>query len=186
VGLGVVAFGFLLLTHRNLSFIDVDMLSRRDWAHVVGGVLAMFLILAVIAVTTSLLEIPSTQHSLIEVATRQPHILLYFIPLSWLAIGPGEELLARNIIQKLLYGAYSRTGAVLVATLIFTVIHVPAYATGTAAATFATLVRLFAISLVLGVVYERTENVIVPALVHGTYNAIQFGLAYVAITAGYI
>jgi hypothetical protein len=67
---------------------------------------------------------------------------------------------------------------VLVGTLVFTAIHLPAYATGPPPAIFATLLRLFAISLVLGVVYERTEKVVVPALVHGTYNAVQFAVAY--------
>jgi hypothetical protein len=186
IGLGVVAVGYLVSTDRDFSFIDLDMLSRRDWGYVIGGVLSMFIILGVIAIITTKLGVPSTQHTLIDIAKEQPHILLYFIPLSWLAIGPGEELLSRNIIQKVLYEAYSRRSAILVATLVFTVIHLPAYATGGAAATFATLIRLFSISLVLGVVYERTENILVAALVHGTYDAIQFGLAYLAISGGYI
>jgi CAAX amino terminal protease family. len=101
-------------------------------------------------------------------------------------IGPGEELLSRNIVQKHLYDGFSRPAAVVVGTAIFAAIHLPAYATGPPPAVFATLLQLFGISLVLGVVYERTENVVVPALVHGTYNAVQFGFAYLAITSGLI
>lgn len=186
IGLGLVSLGFLAVTDNDRTFIDVRWLSRREWVYVVVGVIAMYVILFGMGLLANALGLPSTQHGLIENARDNPEMLLLFIPLSWLAIGPGEELLNRNIIQKHLYEAYSRHAAVLVATVVFTLIHLPAYATGPAGAIFTTLLRLFAISLVLGVVYERTENVVVSALVHGTYDAIQFGLAYVALTGGYI
>ncbi|AOW79345.1 hypothetical protein HTSR_0137 [Halodesulfurarchaeum formicicum] len=184
VGLGVVAVGYVIRTDRGWDFFDVAWPTRRDWLYVIGGTIAMFVILGVSGWLAELVGVPSVEHGLIEQAREDPVILLAFIPLSWLAIGPGEELLSRNVVQKHLYDAFSRPSAVIVATVVFTVIHLPAYATGPPPAIFATLLRLFGISLVLGVVYERTENVVVPALVHGTYDAIQFGLAYVAITAG--
>lgn len=184
VGLGIVAVGFLRIRGLGFEYIDVTWLDRRDWLYVVGGIVAMYVVLIAVGALSSFLGIPSTEHGLIEAARGDPSILLYFIPLSWLAIGPGEELLSRNIVQKYLYDSFSRRSAVFVGTLVFTAIHLPAYSTGGPAAIFATLLRLFAISLVLGIVYERTENVVVAALVHGTYNAIQFGLAYVALTTG--
>lgn len=186
IGLGVVAIGFLTATDYDLTFIDVEWLDRRDWAYVIGGVVAMYAVLFGLAAFFNALGLPSAQHGLIDQARDDPALLLAFIPLSLLAIGPGEELLNRNIVQKYLYDAFSRPSAILIATLIFTVIHIPAYSTAGAAAVFTTLLRLFGISLVLGIVYERTENVIVAALVHGAYNAIQFALAYVALTRGFI
>ncbi|MFW5937838.1 MAG: CPBP family intramembrane glutamic endopeptidase [Halanaeroarchaeum sp.] len=184
VGLAIVAVGYLRVRDLGLGYIDVQWLDRRDWLYVAGGIVAMYVVLLAVGALSSWLGIPSTEHGLIEAARGEPSILLWFIPLSWLAIGPGEELLSRNVVQKYLYDSFSRRSAVLVGTLVFTAIHLPAYSTGGAAAIFATLVRLFAISLVLGIVYERTENVVVAALVHGTYDAIQFGLAYVALTTG--
>ena len=38
------------------------------------------------------------------------------------------------------------------------------------------VVVLTGVSVVLGYVYERTENLAVPALVHGLYDAVQFVL----------
>ncbi|MFB6069398.1 MAG: lysostaphin resistance A-like protein [Halanaeroarchaeum sp.] len=184
VGLGVVAVGYTRYRDVGLAYFDVRWPDRREWLHVAGGVVAMYVVLLAIGSLTSALGIPSTQHSIIAAARENPALLLPFVPLSWLAIGPGEELLSRNVVQKSLYDSYSRRSAVVVGTVVFTLIHLPAYATGGPAPIFATLVRLFAISLVLGVVYERTENVVVAALVHGTYDAIQFGLAYVALTSG--
>lgn len=184
IGLGVVAVGYVHVTDRDRSFFDVGWPTRRGWLYVVGGTLAMFLILGATGLLTEVLGVPSAEHGLLDQARETPLLLLAFVPLSWLVIGPGEELLSRNVVQKHLYDGYSRTGAVVVGTAVFAAIHLPAYATGPPPAIFATLLQLFGISLVLGVVYERTENVVVPALVHGTYNAVQFAIAYVAITAG--
>ncbi|MDZ7850042.1 MAG: type II CAAX endopeptidase family protein [Halodesulfurarchaeum sp.] len=184
LGLGVVAVGYLVLTDRGWSFIDIALPTKRGWLYVIGGTITMFVLLGGLGALTEVLGIPSAEHGLVEQAREAPLLLLAFVPLSWFVIGPGEELLSRNIVQKHLYDGFSRPAAVLVGTLVFTAIHLPAYATGPPPAIFATLIQLFVISLVLGIVYERTENVVVPALVHGTYNAVQFGLAYLAITAG--
>ena len=185
VGLGLVAAGYIHLTARDWSFIDLGWPNTRGWLYVIGGTLGMFAVLVVSGWITGLLGIPSAEHGIIEASQDTPALLLVFVPLSWLAIGPGEELLSRNIVQKHLYDSFSRPAAVLVGTMVFTAIHLPAYATGPPPAIFATLLRLFAISLVLGVVYERTENVVVPALVHGTYNAVQFAVAYL-LAAGLV
>lgn len=184
VGLGVVAVGYLWRTDRDWSFLDIAMPTHRGWLYVIGGTLTMFLVLGASGLLTEALGIPSAEHGLLEQAREAPMLLLAFVPLSFLVIGPGEELLSRNIVQKHLYDGYSRLSAVIVGTGVFAAIHLPAYATGPPPAIFATLVQLFGISLVLGVVYERTDNVVVPAVVHGTYNAVQFVFAYVAITSG--
>lgn len=184
VGLAVVAVGYLLRTDRSWEFLDIAVPSRRGWLYVIGGTVSMFAILALTGAITGFLGIPSAEHGLVEQARDAPLVLLAFVPLSWLVIGPGEELLSRNIVQKHLYDGFSRPAAVVVGTAVFAAIHLPAYATGPPPAVFATLLQLFGISLVLGIVYERTENVVVPALVHGTYNAIQFAVAYFAITSG--
>jgi membrane protease YdiL (CAAX protease family) len=37
---------------------------------------------------------------------------------------------------------------------------------------------------ILGFVYEQTDNLVVPALIHGVYNAILFSLLYVQVSGG--
>jgi membrane protease YdiL (CAAX protease family) len=39
-------------------------------------------------------------------------------------------------------------------------------------------------ALVFGTVYELTENLVVPAMVHGAYNATLFTLLYLALRFG--
>jgi membrane protease YdiL (CAAX protease family) len=130
------------------------------------------------------LGVESTTHSLIRAAQDNPGILLALVPLSYLVVGPGEELLYRNVVQKSLSTEFSPPGAVVVASAIFAAVHLPAYAdpSGSALAVLNTLAVVFVLSLILGALYERTENVAVSALVHGSFNAIAFLVTYVEIT----
>lgn len=89
----------------------------------------------------------------------------------------------RNVVQKRLYGTFSRRGAVVAASVVFTLTHLPAYATpgASALALGVTLARLCCVALVLGAVYERTDSVVASALVHGCFDAVQFGLLFYAL-----
>lgn len=35
---------------------------------------------------------------------------------------------------------------------------------------------------VLGLVYEKSENLVVPAAIHGLFNTVQFAVAYATVT----
>jgi len=65
--------------------------------------------------------------------------------------------------------------------VIFARIHITAYAGGSPAQVVGSLGIVFTLSVLLGWIYARTEKLLVPALVHGVYNAIQFGWLYVEI-----
>ena len=41
---------------------------------------------------------------------------------------------------------------------------------------------VFLLALVLGVSYEYSDNIVVPSVIHGTFNAVQFGGAYLLST----
>jgi membrane protease YdiL (CAAX protease family) len=131
-------------------------------------------------VVVTAFSLPQSSHGLVETARQHPEILPPLAVVSLLFIGPGEELLARNGVQKFLYGAYSRAGAVVVASFVFGAAHLLSYAGGGVApgAVLVTLTRVFLVSLVLGVAYERTDDLFAPVVVHGVYDAVQFGIAY--------
>lgn len=107
-------------------------------------------------------------------------IALVFLPLSIFVVGPAEEFLYRGIIQTRLRELFDAGIAIAVAAIIFAVVHFPAYldpsnVPGTVVTVFVILLPLGAI---LGFVYERTETLVVPALAHGCYNAVTYGLIY--------
>ncbi|MXR21382.1 CPBP family intramembrane glutamic endopeptidase, partial [Halobacterium bonnevillei] len=164
--------------------IDVSRPSKRDAVVAGVGVVAILALHYAMVGVVVFFDLPQTSHGLVETAREHPGILPPLVLLSFLAIGPGEELLARNGVQKYLYGAYSRRGAVVAGCLVFTGAHLLAYAGSgaTPGAVLVTLARLFVVSLVLGVTYERTDDLFAPVFVHGAYDAIQFALAYVAFT----
>ncbi len=181
VGYGLAGLAFVAWYDGS---VDVGRPSRRDWLVAGAGVVAIFAVHYALVGLVGVFDLPQTSHTLVETARQHPGILPPLVLLSYLAVGPGEELLARNGVQKYLYGAYSRRSAVVAGCLVFTGAHVLAYAGSgaTPGAVLVTLGRLFAVSLVLGATYERTDDLFAPVVVHGTYDAVQFALAYVAFT----
>lgn len=185
LGLGTasVAMAYLGARGRGFGYLDLRRPTLADLGYVVAGSLALVALNLGIGAVFEALGVESAPHTIIETARASPGILLVLIPLSYLVIGPGEELLYRNIIQKSLYDVYSRPAAIVVASAIFAGVHFFAFSSGPGLlATFNTLLVVFTLSLVLGVVYERTGSVVVPALVHGTFDAIAFGVTYAQIT----
>ncbi|WP_336036182.1 CPBP family intramembrane glutamic endopeptidase [Halobacterium yunchengense] len=178
-GFGVAGLAFLGWYGGGL---DVRSPTRRDLTVAAAGTVAILALHYVMVGAVLHFDLPRTSHGLVETAREHPEILPPLVVLSYLAIGPAEELLARNGVQKYLYGAFSRRGAVVVGCLVFAGVHLLAYAgTGaTPGAVLVTLARLFVVSLVLGVTYERTDDLFAPVVVHGTYDAVQFALAYAA------
>ncbi|MEY7850605.1 lysostaphin resistance A-like protein [Natrarchaeobius sp. A-rgal3] len=178
VGTGAVAVGYLVFRGYGLSYIDVRLPTKRDVLWTVGGIFVIFGALFAISALFYTTGVESSDHGTAQQAQENPEILLVLIPASLLVIGPFEELLYRNVIQKALYAPFSRFGAVVVGSVIFALVHTQAYWTAGTGQLVASLGVVFGLSIVLGVIYERTENLVVPALIHGVYNAILFGNLY--------
>jgi hypothetical protein len=187
LGLGTasVVYFYLRWSDRDAGFLDVRWPDRRDVGHVVVGFAGLVALLWALDVAFGALGVSTAQHgTVLDAREGDPRILLVLVPAAFLLVGPGEELLYRNVVQKSLYGAFSRRGAVVVASVLFALAHLPAYAAGASSASSlaATLSVVFALSVVLGVVYERTRNTVVPAAVHGAYNAVTFLALYASLT----
>lgn len=180
LGTGTVAIIYLANRGLNASYLDFKVPSKRDVGYIAGGVVLIFLLMYVLSFLLTTLGISTASHSIEQTAKNgNAKVLLLFIPLSWLVIGPGEELLYRNIIQKSLYDTFSEFGAVVIASVVFALAHVFAYASGSTPTQLAgTLVVIFVLSLVLGTVYLKTGNLTASALVHGTFDAVVFAALY--------
>ncbi|MFC4543850.1 CPBP family intramembrane glutamic endopeptidase [Halosolutus amylolyticus] len=177
-GTAAVAVGYLAVRQFDRSYIDLKLPTKRDAAWTIGGVLVLFGVLFSISLLFQSTGVESADHSTAQQAQENPEIMLVLVPAAILIIGPFEELLYRNVIQKSLYESFSRVGAVVVASVIFAFVHVLAYGTAGPGQIIASLTVIFGLSIVLGTIYERTENLLVPALVHGVYNAILFANLY--------
>ncbi|MFC3959789.1 CPBP family intramembrane glutamic endopeptidase [Halovivax cerinus] len=181
LGTGTVAGAYLALTDRGRSYVDVRVPSLRDLGYVVGGVVALGGIAIVIGVILGTTGTESAGHSSFERARSAPELLLVLAVASILVIGPFEELLYRNVIQKGLTGYFSTPGAIVVASVIFASAHLFAYGGGPVGGLLVSLGIVFVLSLALGTLYARTGNLLVPALVHGLYNAYTYYSQYLSM-----
>ncbi|GAA0298624.1 CPBP family intramembrane glutamic endopeptidase [Halarchaeum salinum] len=183
LALAFTALGYVVVTRRPLTYFDVR-LDRRAALWAGGGLVAMFVVLGATGVVANALGIGGATHGTVAAIRETPWLGLLLVPVSLLFVGPGEELLMRNVVQKRLYSAFSRRAAIVLASLVFTLVHLPAYATPgvSTLALGVTLARLCCVALVLGTVYERTDSVVAAALAHGGYDAIQFGALFVFAT----
>lgn len=183
VAFGGVAVAYLRLRDVPADFLRYRLPTLREWIWTGSGyVLALTAAMAA-AVVVFLSGAPRTQNQVAVFAVSDPGILLFLIPASFLLIGPGEELLFRGIVQGTLREAFGPLAAVTVASAVFASVHALAY-TGGPVARLVGITVLFLPSLVLGFAYERTGNIVVPALVHGAYNATLFAILYLSIQYG--
>ncbi|WP_440988743.1 lysostaphin resistance A-like protein [Haloarchaeobius baliensis] len=177
----IVAAAYLQNSGRDWSFIDVELPSLRDVAWTLGGFVILILgFLAVVSLFDLLGLSPAEHSSTDSIINATPQVILLVLVAQLLVVGPGEELLYRNVIQKSMYDVVSRPVAVVLASAIFSLVHIPAYSAGGASlgGVATTLAAIFVLSLVLGGVYARTENVVVPAIIHGSYNVLSFYSTY--------
>jgi membrane protease YdiL (CAAX protease family) len=177
-GLSVV---YLELRDLDFDFVPVDVPNKRDLAVILLGIPLVLGLLVSVSVIIATLGLETAENQVIGVAEQNPVAFLLLVPLSFLLVGPGEELLYRGLVQGTLREALHPAIAVVIASGLFASIHLFSL-TGSGKWVYVGVV--FVIALVFGATYEYTDNLLVPAVIHGAYNAAQFAAAYVAATGG--
>ncbi|RDZ63990.1 CPBP family intramembrane metalloprotease [Haloferax sp. Atlit-12N] len=177
-----IAFGGVALVYtryRGLdrSYFGVSVPSLRDIVAVVLGYVTALVAAFVGAFLVSTFGVQAGSNQVTEIAAQDPEVLLLLIPASFLLIGPGEELLFRGVVQNRIRESFGPVPGIALASAIFAAIHYVAL-TGGAGGRLVTIGILFFPSVVFGSAYELTDNIAVPALIHGAYNATLFSLAY--------
>ncbi len=178
---GGIALIYLNYRDLGLDFIHIHVPSIRDIAITVGGFVFLFGALNVISNVIQSLGLHSAQNSVVDIASGNPTVFLLLIPVSFLIIGPGEELLYRGLIQGVLRESYSPVPAVILSSVLFASIHFFSLL-GADLGRLVYIGTVFFLALILGSVYEYTDNLLVPILIHGAYDATLFGLQYLVAT----
>lgn len=180
VAFGGVSLAYLSWRGLGWSFIGVRLPTPRDLAWVGGGYLLAFLGVFLASLGVGLAGGEPASNQVSELGFQAPTLLLLLVPISLFLVGPGEELLFRGVVQGTLRQSFGPAGAVVLSSAIFASVHYVAL-TGGASARLTTIAILFLPSLVFGAAYERTDNLVVPALIHGLYNSTLAVLLYVAL-----
>ncbi len=173
VGLFVAAAG-------DRSLLPAGVPDRRQAAYAVGGFLALYALQYGLLAALGAVGITPVQNRAIDPASHQPVYFLWMILLSVLVVGPAEELLFRGAIQGLLRRAWGPWPAVVGASALFGALHFSVGA-GPLPGVLAYVAIAFLLGMVLGIVYEQTGNLVVPALAHGLFNALAFGMQYLSV-----
>ncbi|WP_136600794.1 CPBP family intramembrane glutamic endopeptidase [Salinigranum halophilum] len=183
VAFGGVALGYLRYRGLTRDYLGVRVPSLPEVGAVVVGYVVAIGVAITGAIIVSVAGVQAGSNQAAELGAENPEVLLLLIPASILIIGPGEELLFRGVVQNRLRETFDAVPGIVIASAIFAAIHFVALSGG-AGARLVSIVVLFFPSLVFGAVYEFSKNLVVPALVHGIYNATLFTLLYVAIQFG--
>jgi hypothetical protein len=186
-GIGLMGVGYAYLRRRGVTLgsIGVRLPSLRDLGVVVGAFVLSIGYLVIASQIIQLLGAETAENNVVSMGLENPIILLWLIPGAYVFIGPGEELLFRGVIQTRIREVIPPVTGVVVASIIFAGIHLPALSYGAPlSAKLTSLVVLMGPSLILGASYEYTDNLVVPILIHGSYDALLFIGLYVLAISG--
>jgi hypothetical protein len=164
------------------DLVSVRKPTVRDAGLIVGGLCTLLVVQFGLIYGVTLLGFETAENQAITTGQQTPLYFLYMIPVSILLVGPAEELLFRGIVQGEVKRALGAPAGIAFASLLFGLIHYSAVG-GTLEQRVLYIGIAALLGALLGVLYEYTGNITVPALAHGSYNAVLFVLQY-ADTAG--
>lgn len=176
--LGFLIAGYLYIRYRDVP-VRIEIPSSSDLAYIGGGLVVA--LVAAISLSYALVWLDLLPGSVIEeMAMTDPTILLILAGLSVLLVAPAEEVLFRGAIQGRLRVVFSPSLAIITASLVFGSLHLTNY-TGRIGPILAGAVLISVIGAIFGALYELTDNLTVPIVVHGVYNAILMSISYLSV-----
>jgi len=190
--LGALTIGaiYFKYTDRGMDYIDIDQPTPKQILFIALGVVFLLTIGVIISVVTTILGVSGSEHQIYKLATTEGSgvsttTVLVLIPLSILFVGPAEEFMFRGLVQKSLYEDHSKNESIMIASVFFSAIHIFAYFTAGLEQALISLTTILILSVFLGYMYAKTENLLVPALIHGCYNAALFALLYLELIGAF-
>ncbi|WP_164974628.1 CPBP family intramembrane glutamic endopeptidase [Halegenticoccus tardaugens] len=180
VGFGLAVLGYLVVTN-DWGLIPLRRPTGRDALLVVAGIVGLLAAQFLLGALLQAVGVGAGENQVVTTGRRAPEYLLYMIPVTLLLVGPAEELLFRGVVQGLLRRALGAAGAIAIASAVFGLVHVFGVS-GSPGQQLAYAAIAALLGGVLGYVYERTGNILVPSVIHGGYNAVLFVVQYAALT----
>ena len=175
-----IGFGLWYLRRRGYdwgritSYFGVRRPSLKELGMVILGWIVILLLVTVVGfITQTFLPEPAQNEGTSMLADYAGNVGIYLgvVVFMFLVVGPSEEILYRGVVQNRLRERLPAFPAILIASIVFASVHVVALA-GNLVAMATTVGILFVPAIVLGLVYEYTGNIVVPALLHGLHNSV--------------
>lgn len=115
-------------------------------------------------------NISSAENAILPFLEESQQNVLLFMILTVLIVGPLEEFFYRGIIQERLQQNFTPAIAIGITSLLFAITHLGGMI-GTNEGRIVYILSLIGSSIILGILYEKTDNLIAPIMAHGLYNA---------------
>lgn len=179
LGLLLVSLAYLYWREEQ-SLIGFRRPTRRDLAVVAGGIAVLVVAIVALEAVLSQVGLAPDENLAVETGRENPELFLYYVPIVIFLNAPAEELLFRGVVQGLFRRAYGVVPGILAAAAIFGAIHYLALAGDGSAAAYVGIA--FASGIVLGALYEYTENLLVPIVVHAAWNVLVYLNLYAQTT----
>ncbi len=182
IGFLAFALGYVAVHGTPRRYVKLRPPTRRDAGWIVAIPLALALLSAVFDPVLAAVGFTPSGASAngfpVDVLARPA--LWPVVAVAWfLVAAPGEELLFRGVIQGRLRETFDAAGAVALAAACFALAHLLlGFLTGDGSGAIAANgVETFASGLVFGAAYERTDNLVVPAVAHAGLWTVGLALA---------
>lgn len=177
---GFLGLGLAYLRYRGFDraritdYLGVRWPTLREVGLIVVGYVAIIVVVIVWAglIDTLVATEPADNEGAETIAAAEnPWVLPAAIALMFLVVGPCEEVLYRGVVQNRLRERLSAVPSIFIASAVFAAVHVVAFAAEPMAVLVAIGI-LLGPSVVFGAIYEYTQNIVVPSLLHGLHNSI--------------
>ena len=168
--------GWYVLAVRDEPLIPWGCPGRREIGLILAGIVVLVGANNVITRLFAAVDVAIGDNAAVTVGIGEPGYLLTMVAFSLLVVGPAEELLFRGVVQSRLRETWGVWPAILVATVLFGLSH--ASVSGGLGGVVAYILTATILGVLLGYLYERTDNIVVPAVVHGVNNAVIFAWLY--------
>lgn len=176
--LGLIAAVWIYVDRENArSLLRMRTPTRWEVGWILVGMIG--LVIALTGTQSILAEFghEPAENSAVEAGKENPSLFLYFVPVVVLLNAPAEELLFRGVIQGLFRRAYGVIPAILAAGAVFGLIHYVALVGSGSRFAYVTIALVS--GLVLGSLYEYTDNLSVPIAVHACWNILVYLNLYI-------
>ncbi|WP_255169516.1 CPBP family intramembrane glutamic endopeptidase [Natrononativus amylolyticus] len=176
--IGFFAAGYLYVRRYGLA-VRLARPDRRDLSYAAGGTIVALVFATGASIVLEFLGL--TPESVLEgFVTADPLILIWLALLSIVVVAPAEEYLFRGVIQGRLRNTFGPASAIVVASLLFGSMHFGNW-TGSLATVVGWALLITGVGVVMGVLYERTNNLTVPIIAHAVYNCFLFIAGYLLL-----
>jgi membrane protease YdiL (CAAX protease family) len=152
------------------EWMGIRQPDRWEWGYVpLGLMLAFVWLLGALILIQNVLGLERTTVTTLSEGVRYSRLVTLL-----LLVGPAEEVIFHGVIQRSLEEVVDLWQAILIGGLLFGVAHLDPAAMGSGDLLFYAAQGGFGV--IVGWIYARNNNLVIPALVHGLFVAITTAL----------